>query len=50
MAVSFTGGGNHILEYLEKTTASYWKTLSHNVVSSTHRLRGIQTHVIGDGH
>jgi len=35
------------LEYLEKTTnlvASHWQTLSHNVVSGTPRLSGIQTH------
>ena len=30
---------------------SHWQTLSHNVVSSTSRLSGIQTHnVSGDGH
>jgi hypothetical protein len=27
--------------------ASHWQTLSHDVVSSTHRLGGIRTHNIG---
>jgi hypothetical protein len=34
-----------------RPAASHWQTLSHNVVSSTPRLRGIQTHnVSGDRH
>ena len=37
-----------VSEYQEKTTdlpaACHWQTLSHNVVSSTHRLSGIRTH------
>ena len=36
-------------EYLEKTT-DLSQTLSHNVVSSTHLLSGIQTHGSGDRH
>ena len=35
------------LEYPKKNhrpAASHWQTLAHNVVSSTHRLRRIQTH------
>ena len=36
--VSFIGRGNH------RPAASYWQTLSHNVVSSTPRLSGIRTH------
>ena len=31
-------GENH------RPVASYWQTLSHNIVSSTHRLSGIRTH------
>jgi hypothetical protein len=34
------GGENH------RTATSHWQTLSHNVVSSTPLLRGIQIHVI----
>ena len=40
-------------EYLEINrwhAASHWKTLPHNVVSSTPRLSGIRTHVSGDRH
>jgi len=38
-------GGDH------RPAASHWQTLSHYVVSSTHRLRGIRTHnVSGDMH
>ena len=34
-----------------RSTASHWQTLSHNVVSSTPRLNGIQTHNFsGDRH
>jgi hypothetical protein len=34
-----------------RPTASHWQTLSHNVVSGTLRLSGIQTHnVSGDRH
>ena len=34
-----------------RPAASHLQTLSHNVVSSTHRLRGIRTHnVSGDRH
>jgi hypothetical protein len=34
-----------------RPAASHWQTLSHNVVSSTPRLRGVQTHnVSGDRH
>ena len=35
-------GENH------RPAASYWQTLSHNVVWSTPRLRGIQTHNVSD--
>jgi hypothetical protein len=47
LLVEITGvpGENHRLP------ASHWQTLSHNVVSSTPRLSGIQTHnVSGDRH
>ena len=40
MAVSFIGGGNHntnVPRENHRTSASQWQTLSHNVVSSTHR-------------
>jgi hypothetical protein len=38
-------GENH------RPAASHWQTLSHNIVSSTPRLNGIQTHnVSGDRH
>jgi hypothetical protein len=30
--------------------ASHWQTLSHNFVSSTPCLSGIQTHISGDSH
>jgi len=38
VAVSFIGGENH------GPATSHWKTLLHNVVSSTPRLSGIWTH------
>jgi len=38
MTVSFIGGENH------RPVASHWQTWSHNVVSSTHHLSGVQTH------
>jgi hypothetical protein len=38
-------------EKKKRNVASHSQTLSHNVVSSTHRLRGIRTHnVSGDRH
>ena len=37
-------GENH------QPAVSHWQTLSHNVVSSTPHLNGIQTHVSGDRH
>ena len=38
-------GENH------RSAASHWQTLSHNVVSSTPRLSGVQTHTLsGDRH
>jgi len=38
-------GENH------RPVASQWQTLSHHVISSTHRLNGIRTHnVSGDRH
>jgi len=47
--VSFSCGGNQSPQ--RKPTKCHSQTLSHNVVSSTHRLRGIWTHnVSGDRH
>ena len=37
MAVSFIGGGNRSTAENHQPVASYWQTLSHNVVSSTPR-------------
>jgi len=37
-------GENH------RSVASHWQTLLYNVVSSTPRPRGVQTHVSGDRH
>jgi len=38
MAVSFIGGGNQIVgRKLQQPVTSHWRTLSHNVVSSTPR-------------
>jgi hypothetical protein len=35
---------------VKETGENHWQTLSHNVVSSTPHLNGIQTHVSGDRH
>jgi len=50
LAVSFIGGGNRSTRKKKhRHAASYWQTLSHNVVSSTARPSGIRTHnVRGD--
>jgi hypothetical protein len=42
----------HIMLYREnhQPAVSHWQTLSHNVVSSTPHLNGIQTHVSGVRH
>jgi hypothetical protein len=42
VAISFIGGGNRGTRKKPPTC----QTLSHNVVSSTNRLRGIRTHTI----
>jgi hypothetical protein len=31
-----------------RPVASHWQTLSHNVVTNTHRLSGIQTHNVSN--
>ena len=48
VAISFIGGRNRSTQRKPMTYQSHWQTLSHNVVSSTPHLRGIQTHVSGD--
>ena len=64
LKISFSGGGYGVswrsVLLLEETeipgenhrpVSSHWQTLSHNVVSSTHRLIGIQTqNLSGDRH
>ena len=51
------GGGQLLVEETgvpwenHQPATSHWQTLSHNVVLSKHRLKGIQTHNIsGDRH
>jgi hypothetical protein len=46
--VSFIGGGTGVLGENQRPLTSHWQTLSHNVVSSTLRQRGIWTHISGD--
>jgi hypothetical protein len=49
--VGFSCGGNQSPREKPRNVASHSQTLSHNVISSTHRLRGIRTHnVSGDRH
>jgi len=51
MAVSFIGGGDRSTRRKPPTCRKSLQTLSHNVVSSTPRLIGIQTHNFsGDRH
>ena len=51
MAVSFLVEEIGVPEEIHRPDASNWQTLSHNVVSSTPRISGIQTHNFsGDNH
>jgi hypothetical protein len=47
MAVIFIGGGNQITRRKPPTCRKSLTNLSHNGVSSTHRLSGIRTHNVG---
>ena len=42
--VSFIGGETGVTRENHRSVASHLKIISHNVVSSTHRLSGIRTH------
>ena len=51
MAVSLIVGGTGVPAENHRPAVSHWQALSHNLVSSTPHLTGIQTHNIsGDKH